>query len=540
MLFYQRAGQNKDAAHAGMGWTDGRSFVGPLQDHHCRVYSDPNNAATERDVWGGWYDAGDPNKYTSWTAGYVESLLRAYAENPTIWSDDYNIPSRETAFPTYWTRQMGSRLPGAPAGFGRLVLSIVGEPAASPHRPPPGVALRAGQHLGDADGGGGVCRGGRILRLPGIAALNTAADGYLTRAKNAWTWAAANPAVIFKNNDSASGSSGLGSGQQETDDYGRLVDKLDAAGQLFAATGDATYPPSSTPTTASCTSSRTATTSRPGTCRGRTRRSTTRTRRAPPPPRSRPSAPTTWPGAESSGNLGAVTGNQDPYLAYMSQYTWGSNSVKANTGDFLADVVVHKLDASNADIMRAASRFVHYLHGTNPLSLVYLTNMSGSRGREQRALRSFTPGSPTAARSGIGLASRPTARLRGTSPVVPIPATTGMVAAPPAAAAPPTTRSAWQNQSPRPRGNRRRSPTRTSTRAGRSIPGASPSRATATRSPTSGCSRSSCASPARAHHRTSCGTTGVPRRVDTRRPPAPFKREVPFRQVGPPASLNIR
>ena len=48
------------------------------------------NAATERDVWGGWYDAGDPNKYTSWTAGYVESLLRAYAENPTIWTDDYN------------------------------------------------------------------------------------------------------------------------------------------------------------------------------------------------------------------------------------------------------------------------------------------------------------------------------------------------------------------------------------------------------------------------------------------------------------------
>ena len=46
---------------------------------------------------------------------------------------------------------------------------------------------------------------------------------------------------MFKNNDSASGSSGLGSGQQETDDYGRLAYKLDAAAQLFAATGDATY-----------------------------------------------------------------------------------------------------------------------------------------------------------------------------------------------------------------------------------------------------------------------------------------------------------
>jgi endoglucanase len=93
-------------------------------------------------------------------------------------------------------------------------------------------------------------------------------------------------------------------------------------------------------------------------------------------------------GAESSGNLGAIIGNQDPYLAYMPQYTWGSNSVQANTGDFLAEVVVHKLDAANADVMRAASRFVHYLHGTNPLSLVYLTNM-GAYGAENGATQIF-------------------------------------------------------------------------------------------------------------------------------------------------------
>ena len=65
----------------------------------CRLFSDKNNAATERDVWGGWYDAGDLNKYTSWTAGYVESLLRAYAENPTIWTDDYNIPESGNGVP---------------------------------------------------------------------------------------------------------------------------------------------------------------------------------------------------------------------------------------------------------------------------------------------------------------------------------------------------------------------------------------------------------------------------------------------------------
>ena len=88
------------------------------------------------------------------------------------------------------------------------------------------------------------------------------------------------------------------------------------------------------------------------------------------------SATPTSTGAKSSGNLGAITGNRDPYLAYMKDYVWGSNSTKSDVGNLFAAVVSHQLDAaSNADMTRAASRYVHYIHGTNPLSLVYLTNM---------------------------------------------------------------------------------------------------------------------------------------------------------------------
>ena len=47
--------------------------------------------------------------------------------------------------------------------------------------------------------------------------------------------------VIFKNNDAASGTSNLGAGQQEVDDYGRLVAKLEAACYLFDITGSSTY-----------------------------------------------------------------------------------------------------------------------------------------------------------------------------------------------------------------------------------------------------------------------------------------------------------
>ena len=190
------------------------SFTGALQDQHCRLFSDKNNAATERDLHGGWYDAGDLNKYTSWTAGYVETLLRAYAENPTIWTDDYNIPESGNGIPDVldeakWGLDFLVRMQGSDGS----VLSIVGEPAASPPSTATGQSLygpaNTSATLATA---AAFAAGARILKLPNNAALNTAAADLLARAKNAWTWAVANPNVQFKNNDSASGSSGLGCG----------------------------------------------------------------------------------------------------------------------------------------------------------------------------------------------------------------------------------------------------------------------------------------------------------------------------------------
>ena len=377
MFFYQRAGQDKDAAHAGAGWTDAPSFVGALQDHHCRLFSDKNNAATERDVWGGWYDAGDLNKYTSWTAGYVEFLLRAYAENPTIWSDDYGIPESGNGIPDVldearWGLDFLARLQGSDGA----VLSIVGEPSASPASAATGPCLygppSTSATLATA---AAFAAGARVLRLPKTAALDAAADDVLARAKSAWTWAAANPAVIFKNNDSASGSSGLGSGQQETDDYGRLVDKLDAAAQLFAATGDAAY---RTAFDADYMQLHLIASSyvSPWDVQGQETALDYADAPGATAAVSKAIKDAYLAGAKGSGNLGAITGNADPYLAYMKDYVWGSNSTKSNIGNLFAAVVAHQLDAaSSADMTRAASRYIHYLHGTNPLSIVYLTNM---------------------------------------------------------------------------------------------------------------------------------------------------------------------
>jgi len=70
--------------------------------------------------------------------------------------------------------------------------------------------------------------------------------------------------------------------------------------------------------------------------------------------------------------------NRDLYRAHMpdAQYHWGSNSVKANTGNLNMNLIVYDQDAANHDSYeeRALSS-IHYMHGVNPLNMVYLSNM---------------------------------------------------------------------------------------------------------------------------------------------------------------------
>ena len=379
MFFYQRVGQTKDASHAGVGWVDAPSHVGPLQDHAARLYSDKSNAATERDVWGGWYDAGDYNKYTSWTAGYVENLLRAYVENPGAFGDDSGIPESGNGMPDVldeakWGMDFLTRMQESDGSL----LSIVGEAGASPPSSATAPSLYGSPNTSATLAtAAAFAYGALVFSKQGPVELKDYATDLGQRAEKAYAWADANPAVVFKNNDSASGSSGLGAGQQETDDAGRLAYKLDAAVQLFRLTGEPSYRsfvdasyqqshlvsfgnyvsewdvalqdalleyadhPDATPAVAAAL--RDAYTQ----------------------------------GVTGSGNLGAVLGDQDPYLAYLKDYTWGSNQTKAAKGNCFTAAVVHGLASDqSADFLRAAERYLHYLHGVNPFSLVYLSNMN--------------------------------------------------------------------------------------------------------------------------------------------------------------------
>ena len=88
-FFYQRSGFAKQPPFACEEWADEASH---LQDNKARDFLNKGDVSTGWDVSGGWYDAGDYNKYTSWTASYIVDFMKAFIENPGVWGDDYNIP----------------------------------------------------------------------------------------------------------------------------------------------------------------------------------------------------------------------------------------------------------------------------------------------------------------------------------------------------------------------------------------------------------------------------------------------------------------
>ena len=98
-FYYQRAGFEKRAPYALAGYEDRASHLGAGQDSEARLFSAQDDASTARDLRGGWYDAGDYNKYTSWTANYIRTLLHSYIENPSVWTDDFGIPESGNGVP---------------------------------------------------------------------------------------------------------------------------------------------------------------------------------------------------------------------------------------------------------------------------------------------------------------------------------------------------------------------------------------------------------------------------------------------------------
>jgi len=415
-FFYQRAGFAKTAAFAGAGWADGASHLGPGQDRNARLYSAPDDPSTERDLSGGWYDAGDYNRYTSWSARYVTTLLMAYRENPAAFNDDFGIPESHNGTPDIideakWGMDWLIRMQNADGS----ALSVLGVAEASPPSAATGPS-RYGSPSTTATLGvaAAFAYGAIAFRELGRTAY---ADELLARAERAYRWADDNPDVVFKNNDAASGTQGLAAGQQEGDDATRLARKIEAAVYLFQATGDAGYRDFVdghyhrlrliadgyvSPFAADEQDMLLAYTRVPGAT-----------------PAVADAIRTAFASAmRSADNLGAVAAATDPYRAYIRDYTWGSNSIKAAQGHSLEQLIAYGLvrGGEAAQVSNAALGYLNALHGVNPFGLVYLTNMAvaGATSSVRELFHAwFADGSPRWDRVGVSSFGPPPGFLVG-------------------------------------------------------------------------------------------------------------------------------
>jgi endoglucanase len=383
-FFYQRAGFEKKPEFAGRDWSDKASHLGAGQDSESHPWHDgrpsaPVDKSLIKDLRGGWYDAGDFNKYTSWTARYIIVLLQAYEEHPLAFRDDYGIPESGNGIPDVldevrWGLDWLVRMQNSDGSL----LCVQGLVSASPPSDAKGGSFY-GPRTTSATlmGAAAFAYASKFFTSRSEPDLKQYGDDLRKRATAAWTWAIANPSVLYYNNDAAKqpGSQGLAAGQQEMSATDRLRVQFEAAVYLFEMTGeqqfkwfvDAYYGGLLPPWGASmwevdALGSLLYYARLPG--------ATPEVAKA---IRERFLGNLLRASETFQGSLPQA----DPYRAPMKDYTWGSNKGKTLQARLYQLASVSSTDPRLSEVtLAAALEYVHYIHGVNPLGLVYLTNMS--------------------------------------------------------------------------------------------------------------------------------------------------------------------
>ena len=390
MFFYQRSGFDKTATYAGT-WADGPAFVGPGQDTESRSATDPTNAATAKNLSGGWFDAGDYTKYTNFTFSVLVNLMTAYEERPSVFGDNNNIPESGNGVPDLldeakWELDWLLKMQQSDGS----VLSKVGVNAYQGASPPSATTdsryydkASTSSTLTTAAVFALAARQYKSLSDPTMQAYG---DVLKAAAIKAYAWAAANPNVLSDN-------AGFLSAATEVTNYDRAALRITAAIYLFALTGDATY-------------------------RDYVDANYENLNVAKPTsnfvfPYDQPYQDAVLYYAKTAGGTAAVASNiktryengvknggdnfpnyltqEDAYRAFLKDgnYTWGSNHIKNNQALIYYNMIQAGLDPGNtARYQENAIGYLHYMHGLNPTGYEFLTNM-GSYGAGKSVTRAY-------------------------------------------------------------------------------------------------------------------------------------------------------
>ena len=235
MYYYQRLGTPLEAKYSQGPWVDGPAY---LQDKHMRSVEHKDDPSYERDMSGGWMDAGDTDKYPPFNGDVIHPLLYAYEANPKAFTDDFGIPESGNGIPDLldevkvqldWLVRCQFPDGSLPVKMGQIDYGGK-QPLSADARP---------RYYGPKDSGATIYTAANFAHAARVYGAFPQFKAYAAnlreRALKAWNWYQSNPRT-FKT-DTGEIKSGIANRSAEEQDRMEAY----AAIHLFALTGDAKY-----------------------------------------------------------------------------------------------------------------------------------------------------------------------------------------------------------------------------------------------------------------------------------------------------------
>ena len=376
VFYYNRCGIEKQTPYAQSPWTDATSFT---QDAQARYVLDKTNASLEKDLSGGWYDAGDFNKYITFAEHPMHDLLWAYLENPTVFGDDWGIPESGNGLPDIideirWELDFFKKMNNAD---GSTHLKMGSQNYSDNTSVPPSLNTDT-RYYGPTCSSAEIVAAGvfaqAALVFEQFPTLVSYAQDMEVRAETTWNYVL--PKINSNTLDILCDQGEIISGDADISVNNQLSSALKAAIYLYDLTGDASYK--------TYISNNLSSTQQVGngywdvysrglndallhytTLAGVSTNEVNMIRNS------------FANSANGSADLWSMS-NADLYRSYIrnSHYHWGSNKSKATAGQTSLLLAKYNINPANTNSYLAkAEENMHYFHGLNPLGYTYLTNM---------------------------------------------------------------------------------------------------------------------------------------------------------------------
>ncbi len=375
-FYYQRMAQDKTGAYgSGSRWTDGPWYLGAGQDTEAKyLYGEET-----KDVSGGWIDAGDPNKYITFATTPVHQLLTTYQQHPELWNRlELRIPENTNALPDLldeikweldWIQKMQNEdgTVHSKAGI-REDFNYVSPPSSDTRerwyaQTCPAAAITAS---------GMMAHGAVVLRdFPSEAAY---AETLLNRAELAWQayTNAPDKAAICDNGEIEAGDAD-GPGDHYLSE--NVAEAVTAAVYLYEATGKAEY---NDFVIANYNTVRPFVSGDWGVYRAHQSEAILYYTTLPNADGATANAIRSHKESARTREARGYVLNDDQDFYQVNPYflNWGSNALLARQATDNYDYLNYGLDeGAHSEYEKTADGILHYFHGSNPLGMVFLSNM---------------------------------------------------------------------------------------------------------------------------------------------------------------------